>query len=293
MSKLFLVDGQFEIFRCFYGAPRATAPDGREVGAVRGLLHSLVALFRDHGATHMAVAFDRAMAPVGITASRTDDDALLQRQFGLAADAVRALGIAIWPMVKVQADDAIATGVARYSREPGVEQTVIASSDNDFTQCVRGDEVVLFNRNTKTILDEGGVIERFGVGPRQIPDYLALVGDVSDGLPGMPGWGAKTAAAVLSRYGSIEAIPRDGAWDVQVRNAERLMRTLDERWLEAVLYRDLSILLTDVPIPHTFADLQWRGARREALVELCEALGETEVMGRVPLFRATDSERQP
>ena len=284
MAKLFLVDGQFEIFRCFYGAPRATAPDGREVGAVRGLLHSLVALLRQHGATHMAVAFDRAMAPVGIAPSRTDDDALLQRQFGLAADAVRALGIAIWPMVRVEADDAIATGVTRYSREPGLEQTVIASPDNDFTQCVRGDEVVLYNRNTETILGEEGVIARFGVSPSQIPDYLALVGDVSDGLPGIPGWGAKTAAAVLARYGSIEAIPRDGVWDVTVRGAERLAQTLDKRWLEAVLYRELSILRTDVPLPHTFSDLEWRGAHREDLSELCGALGETEVLGRVPLF---------
>ena len=235
----------------------------------------------------MAVAFDRAMAPVGIAKSRTDDDALLQRQFGLAADAVRALGIAIWPMVRVEADDAIATGVARYSREPGLQRTVIASSDNDFTQCIRGDEVVLFNRNTKTILDEDGVIARFGVCPKQIPDYLALVGDVSDGLPGIPGWGSKTAAAVLARYGSIEAIPRDGTWDVPVRSAERLARTLKERWLEAVLYRDLSILRTDVPIPHTISDLEWRGAHREDLSKLCRALGESDVLDRVPLFDRT------
>ncbi len=286
MSKLFLVDGQFEIFRCFYGAPRASAPDGREVGAARGLLHSLVALFRQHGATHMAVAFDRAVAPVGVAQSRTDD-ALLQSQFGLAADAVRALGIAIWPMVRVEADDAIATGVARYSREPGLEQTVIASSDNDFTQCIRGDEVVLFNRNTKKVIDEDGVIARFGVCPKQIPDYLALVGDVSDGLPGIPGWGAKNTAAVLARYGSIESIPRDGAWDISVRGAERLARKLDERWLEAVLYRNLSILRTDVPIPHTFADLEWRGANREDLSQFCCILGESEVIERVPLFNGT------
>ena len=145
MSKLFLVDGQFEIFRCFYGSPRAIAPDGREVGAVRGLRHSLIALFQEHGPTHMAVAFDRAIAPVGISESREDDDALIHRQYGLAADAVRALGIAIRPMVRVEADDAIATGVVRYSREPELDQTVIASSDTDFTQCVRGDEVVLYN----------------------------------------------------------------------------------------------------------------------------------------------------
>jgi len=225
---------------------------------VVGLLHSLVALFREHGATHMAVEFDRAIAPVGIAKSRTDDDALLQRQFGLAADAVRALGIAIWPMVRVEADDAIAAGVARYSREPGLEQTVIASSDNDFTQCVRGDEVMLFNRNTKNILDEEGVIARSGVRPDQIPAYLALVGDVSDGLPGIPRWGPKTAAAVLARYGSIEAIPRDGGWDVPVRGAECLAQALEKCWFEVLLYRDLSIPRTDVPISHTFADLEWR-----------------------------------
>ena len=283
--RLFLVDGQFEIFRCFYGAPRATAPDSREVGAVRELLHSLVALFREHDATHMAVAFDRAVAPPGIEQSRTDDESLIHSQFGLAADAVRALGIAIWPMVRFQADDAIATGVALYSREPGIEQTVIASSDNDFTQCVRGDEVVLFNRNTKKIIDEAGVIARFGVCPSQIPDYLALVGDVSDGLPGIPGWGAKSAAAVLAHYGSIGAIPLDGVWDIAVRSAERLARTLDERWFEAVLYRDLSVLRTDVPIPHTLTDLEWRGANRETLSQLCDRLGESEVIDRVPRFQ--------
>jgi len=254
---------------------------------VRGLRHSLIPLFQEHGATHMAVAFDRAIAPVGISESREDDDALIHRQCGLAADAVRALGIAIWPMVRVEADDAIATGVVRYSREPELEQTVIASSDTDFTQCVRGDEVVLYNRNTKTILDEEGVIARFGVHPKQIPDYLALVGDVSDGLPGIPGWGPKSAAAVLSRYGSIESIPRDGEWDVQVRGAERLARSLDRRWLEAVLCRDLSILRTNVPIPHTIADLEWRGAHREELTQLCDTLGETDVLYRVPLFNSS------
>lgn len=282
--KLFLVDGTFELFRCFHGAPRASAPDGREVGATRGLLHSLLALFRKQDATHMAVAFDRAVAPVRVSNPRTDD-ALLQSQFGLAADAARALGIAIWPMVRVQADDAVATGVARFAGRPGLE-TVIASADLDFTQCLTHPSVQLLNRNTGTTLDGDGVRERFGVEPAQIPSYLALVGDVSDGLPGLPGWGAKSAAAVLRRYETIEAIPDDpNGWDVSVRGKERLATTLRERRLEAILYRDLSILRTDVPIPHTFDDLEWHGADRETLTELCATLGETELLARVPRFR--------
>ncbi len=282
---LYLVDGQFEIFRCFHGAPRATGPDGHEVGATRGLLHSLVALLRRPELTHIAVAFDRAVAPVR-AANAQSDDAKLQSQFGLAADGVRALGIALWPMIKVQADDAIATAVARYSDAEGIEQTIIASADNDFTQCIRGTEVVMLNRNTKKVIDEDGVIEKFGVRPAQIPDYLALVGDVSDGLPGIPGWGAKSTAAVLTRYGSLESIPHSAdEWDISIRSAERLATNLRERWLEAVLYRDLSILRVDVPLPHHIDDLRWHGADREAIANFAQSIGESEILDRIPRFR--------
>lgn len=279
--RVYLVDGTFEIFRCFHGAPRARA-GGREVGAVRGLLQTLAALLRTEGLTHVAVAFDSVVANTrGLDPN--SNDALLRSQYPLAADAVRALGIALWPMSRFQADDALATGAARYKQASGVEQVVICSNDKDFAQCVEGERVVLRDRIRKLTTDEAGVLERFGVPPRSIPAYFALVGDPSDGLPGIPGWGARSAAAVLSRYPDIEQIPPQAdAWEVSVRGAARLAANLRERYREALLYRNLSILRTDVPLVDELEHVAWRGARRPALEALTALIQDDSVLAGIP-----------
>lgn len=284
--KLYLVDGTFELFRCFFGAPRATAPDGREVGAVRGLLQTLAALLRQDDVTHIAVALDQAMSvgPRGPVPPGAGPNQALARQHGLALEAVRALGIAAWPLAKrYEADDMLAAAALRF-RE-AVEQVVICTTDKDLLQCVVGERVVVLDRIRKRVTDEAGVLERFGIQPVQIPDYQALVGDPSDGLPGVPGWGARSTAAVLQRYGTIEAIPADGAaWDVTVRGAARLADALRERRREVLLHKDLGTLRTDVPLRDTLEDLEWKGADRQALEALCAVLGEDSVLERVPRY---------
>jgi 5'-3' exonuclease len=281
--RVHLVDGSVEMFRCFYGAPRAEDALGREVGAVRGFLATMIALIRRQEATHLAVAFDSVVAPARGAASESD---LLTSQFPLAAEACRAMGILIWPMVRFQADDALATGAALYKDLPGVEQVVICSTDNDFAQCVEGTRVVLLNRIRKVTTDEAAVQEKFGVAPGSIPDYLALVGDVSDGLPGIPGWGRKSVGALLTAYPKLEDIPEDcGSWTCKVRGAERLSASLRDRWREALLYRNLSILRTDVPLPDELHHLEWRGARRDRLPDFAAEIGAEEVLERISLWQ--------
>jgi len=251
--------------------------DGREVGACRGLTQTMAALLRQDDVTHVAVVFDRAVAPVRV--DRATEDGALQSQYGLAADVVRAMGIAVWPMIRFQADEGLASGALRF--RDAVDQVVICTTDKDLMQCVVGERVVVLDRGRKLVTDEAGVRARFGVAPAQLPDLFALVGDRSDGLPGIPGWGPRSAAAVLSRYRRIEDIP-DGGWDVDVRGADRLAAALTERRLEAILYRDLSIRRSDVPIPHALEDLRWRGPRVEALNEVLRVLGDDSVRERIP-----------
>jgi 5'-3' exonuclease len=277
--KLHLVDGTFEVFRCFHGAPRATV-EGREVGACRAMAQTMAALLRQEDVTHVAVVFDRAVAPVRV--DRATEDGALQSQFGLAAEVVRALGIAVWPMIRFQADEGLASGALRF--KDAVEQVVICTTDKDLMQCVVGSHVVLLDRVRTLVTDEAGVRARFGVDPSQIPDLFALIGDRSDGLPGIPGWGPKTAAAVLARYRRIEDIP-DAGWDLDVRGADRLAAVLTERRLEAILYRDLSIRRSDVPIPHQLEDLRWRGPKGRALDDILRVLGDDSVRERIPPSR--------
>jgi len=279
--KLHLVDGTFELFRCFHGAPRATSPDGREVGAVCGVLQTLVALLRGPDVTHVAVAVDQAVAQ----RVEPGEDGALASQHGLAADAIRALGLVIWPMVKrYQADDALATGAVRWKGQ--VEQVVVCTPDKDLAQVVEGSRVVLLDRMRSRTTDEAGVLERYGVLPASIPDLLALAGDAADGLPGLPGFGPKSAAALLRRYGRLEAIPLEAsAWDADVRGKERLARTFRERRKEAFLYRELTRLALDVPLQESLEDLEWRGADRSVLEPFVDALGERSVLERVPRWR--------
>lgn len=295
--KVHVVDGTLELFRCFFGAPRAADASGVEVGAGRGLLQTLVSLLRKPEVTHVAVAFDEIVDVVrpgraSLPLVGPGTDPALRSQYPLGAEIVRALGLTMWPMLKVQADDALATAAARWKGHPDVEQVVLCTTDKDLAQCVEGTKVVMLDRIRKVVIDEEGVIAKFGVRPALIPDYLALVGDAADWLPGIPGWGPKSASVVLMRYGGIEGIPANGAsWDVRVRGAARLAEVLDARRMEAILYRELARLRTDVPLPQTLEDLEWRGARPE-LRELAARIGEEGVLERVPRWRDRASQEQ-
>ncbi len=277
--KIHLIDGTYELFRAYFAMPSMSAPDGRPVGAVRGLLQTLLALLKEDDVTHVACAFDHVVESFRNdlfdgykTGEGVPED--LFSQFGLAERAVRSLGIVVWPMVEFEADDALATAVARWSGEADVEQIVICSPDKDLMQMVSGDEVVSLDRRRDITIDEPGVWEKFGVGPKSIPDYLALVGDAADGIPGIPRWGAKSAATVLARYGRLEDIPVDPSdWDVKVRGANSMATSLEDRRGDAALYKRLAILRTDVPLKESIQDLEWRGAVETDYKTLCTELG--------------------
>jgi 5'-3' exonuclease len=284
-ARVALVDGTMELFRCFHGAPRATNAEAREVGAVRALFATLASLMHQPDVTHAAVAFDSVVPPPGRVGTTADE--LIASQVGMAAGVVRALGVPVWPSGRYQADEIIATGAARFAADPGVDQVTICSNDKDFHQCIVRDRVVTLDRIRKVVTDEAAVVERYGVMPRQIPELFALVGDRSDGLPGIPGWGATSAAALLARYGTIDAIPLDPEmWDVEVRGAVRLAAALAERRDEALLCRDLAVLRTDLPLGQELHALQWRGADRELVSALADTLGDDTLPDRIGRWRA-------
>jgi 5'-3' exonuclease len=289
--KVHLVDGTYELFRAHYGAPPANALDGTAVGATRGLLRTLLALLASPGVTHVACAFDHVIESFrndlygGYKTGEGVPPELLA-QFPLAERATRALGIVVWPMVELEADDALATAAARWSGADAVEQVVICSPDKDLAQCVKGSRVVCLDRRQRRLLDEAGVREKFGVAPASLPDWLALVGDSADGYPGVPRWGAKSASAVLGRYARLEAIPEfEREWEVPVRGAAALGESLRAHRAEAALFRRLATLRTDAELPESLEDLRWRGARRGELEDLCDLIGETEVVPRMPAWR--------
>ena len=290
--KVHLVDGTYELFRAFYGVPPAHDAQGRPVGALRGILSTLIALLREPGVTHVACGFDHVIESFRnqLFAGYKTGDGIerdLLAQFHPAERAVAALGVVVWPMVEFEADDALATGAARFRDAPGVEQVVICSPDKDFSQCVIGQQVICRDRRRASDRDEAGVVARFGVPPGSIPDWLALVGDSADGIPGIPGFGEKAAAAVLARYLHIEAIPDDPAsWSVEVRGKQRLAMSLRGRREDAMLYRQLATLRTDVPLAERLADLEWRGAPRDELEPLLASIGALELADRVPRWRA-------
>ena len=285
-----LVDGTYELFRAFYAVPSARNAVGVEVGAVRGLARSMLALLREPGASHIAVAFDHVIESFRNelfegykTGEGIDPD--LWGQFELAERVCSALGIVVWPMVEFEADDALATAALRFARAPEVEQVLIASPDKDLAQCVIGTRVVCLDRMRKKLLDEEGVSAKFGVTPAQIPDYLALVGDAADGIPGVPRWGAKSAAAVLRQYGTIDAIPDSAAsWGIPVRGAAALAESLASRRADALLYKRLATLRVDVPLTENLADLRYRGAARAPLEALASELSDAALLERVPQF---------
>jgi 5'-3' exonuclease len=282
--KLHVIDGTYELFRSYFGAPKREAPDGREVGAIRGILASTLGLLSEPGVTHVAAAFDSIIESFrndvypGYKTGEGIEAALLE-QFPLAERALRSIGVTVWPMYEYETDDALATAAYRWVDD--VEQVVVLTPDKDMAQLYGHPKIVGYNVRTRTFMDRAGVVEKFGVEPESIPDYLALVGDSADGYPGLPGWGAKSAAAVLARYGKLEGIPLEvSQWQVQVRGADKLAATLRERIGEALLYRFLAELRRDVPLPESLADLEWHGTPRERFLGLCDELGFSDLSDR-------------
>jgi 5'-3' exonuclease len=286
--KLHLVDATFELFRAFYSRPARQAPDGRPVNAVQGLIDSMLSLLREDDLTHIGAATDYLIESwrndvfPGYKSSAGIDRALLA-QFRDAERALDALGIPVWAMVEDEADDGIATAVARFADDPRLEQVIVCSVDKDLAQLVDDERIVLRDRMRRVTYDEAGVVAKFGVKPESIPDYLALVGDTSDGYPGLPGWGSKSAGAVLAKFEHLEAIPPSVLdWQLDIRNASRLAATLAEQREAALLYRTLAILKRDSAIDTaSLDDLEWRGVPRTKFLALCEELGLDTVRERV------------
>jgi 5'-3' exonuclease len=284
--QVHLVDGTFELFRAFYGNPSRRDTQGREVNAVHGLVRSLLALLGERDVTHVAIAFDHVIESFRndlYPGYKTGEgmDPKLYAQFGPAEDACRALGVVVWPMVEFECDDALATGAARFAGASGVERIVICSPDKDLAQCVIGERVVCLDRLRRKTLDEQGVVAKFGVLPKSMPDWLALVGDSADGYPGIARWGEKSAGAVLARYEHLEAIPASVTdWDVDVRGAAALAAAFGAQRDEAFLYRRLATLRTDVPLVESLADLRWRGPDESALKALAARWRDDALVAR-------------
>jgi 5'-3' exonuclease len=279
-----LVDGTYELFRHFFGAPPHRNADGEEVAAVRGVLSSVLQLI-DEGATHVGVATDHVIEsfrndlwPGYKTGDGIDPD--LRSQFWPLEDALAAMGVYVWPMVDLEADDALASAAAVADDDGQVGQVVICTPDKDLGQCVQGKRIVQLDRRKNLLIDEAGVVAKFGVPPGSIPDYLALVGDSADGFPGLSGWGAKSASAVLARWLHIEDVPSDpGAWEVIVRGATKLSITLREDFDNAVLFKDLATLRVDRTLLPGVDALRWKGPTPE-FDDVCGHLDATALPTR-------------
>ena len=288
--EVHLVDGTYELFRYHFALPsHLTSAEGREVAATRGVVGTVLTML-EQGATHIGVATDHVIEsfrndlwPTYKDGSGVDPD--LKQQFPLVEDVLAAAGVLVWPMVEFEADDALGAAAKKAAADDRVEQVLICTPDKDLGQCVGG-KVVQLDRRKNEIYDVDGVREKFGVGPESIPDYLALVGDSADGFPGLAGWGAKSAATVLARYGHLEDIPKlGGDWDVPVRAAGKLAATLQRQWNDAVLFRRIATIEVDAPVMADVDELEWTGPRKDfadvaaavdgqALVERAERLAE-------------------
>jgi 5'-3' exonuclease len=287
--EIYLVDGTYELFRHYYALPSAKDTDGREVAAVRGVLASVLGMIKG-GATYIAVATDHVIESFrnGLwsgykTAEGVEPDLLAQ--FPLLEEVLAAAGIVVWPMVEFEADDALAAAAVTAARDARVERVIICTPDKDLAQCVLGTRIVQLNRRTKVILDEAGVVQKFGVSPASIPDYLALVGDASDGYPGLPGWGAKSSAAVLAKFVHLESIPLDSReWRVNVANATALAGTLSRERDRALLFRTLATLRTDIPFFDDIDQMRWNGPT-PAFAALAARLDAALTETRRPLAR--------
>jgi 5'-3' exonuclease len=288
-----LVDGTYELFRHYYALPSARDSEGREVAAVRGVLASVLGMMKG-GATHVAVATDHVIESFrnGLWPSYKTSEGIepdLLAQFPLLEEVLSAAGIMVWPMVEFEADDALAAGAMAAARDARVERVTICTPDKDLAQCVRGTRVVQLNRRTRVTIDEAGVIQKFGVAPESIPDYLALVGDAADGYPGLRGWGAKSSAAVLAKFVHLESIPTDWReWHVNVANASALADTLSREREQALLFRTLATLRTDIALFDDVDELRWNGPTR-AFTDLAARLDAARTEPRQSVGRRPPS----
>jgi 5'-3' exonuclease len=271
-----LIDGTYELFRHFFAVPAAADVNGQEVGAVRGVLNSVLGMI-EGGATHLGVATDHVVESFrndlypGYKTSEGVPPELLS-QFPILEVALEAMGVVVWPMVYFEADDALASAAAKAAQDDRVTRVLICTPDKDLAQCVVGTRVVQFDRRQNILRDQAGVVEKFGVKPESIPDYLAVVGDSADGFPGVRGWGAKAAASTLSVYSHLENIPKDWMkWDPSIRKAKVLSESLFSAWDDALLFRTLATLRLDVPVFETVEDLRWKGPR-ENFAECCRLM---------------------
>jgi 5'-3' exonuclease len=265
---IYLIDGTYELFRYFYAVPSSKNASGQEIGAVRGVLGSILTMM-EGGATHIGVATDHVIESFRndlYPGYKTGEgvDAALFSQFPILEKALQSMGVLVWPMVKFEADDALASAAAKAAKDKRVRQVIICTPDKDLSQCVVRSRVVQLDRRREVLRDECGVIAKFGIKPSSIPDYLAVVGDSADGYPGISGWGAKAAAAVFSRYAHLEDIPKDWhQWDPTVRRARPLAEALFSAWGDALLFRTLATLRVDVPVFRSIDELRWKGPAKD------------------------------
>jgi len=282
---VYLIDGTYELFRHFFAVPAAADVTGQEVGAVRGVLTSVVSMI-ERGATHLGVATDHVVESFrndlypGYKTSEGVDPELLS-QFPILEQALEAMGVTVWPMIEFEADDALASAASKAAQDDRVKQVLICTPDKDLSQCVVGTRVVQLDRRSNIVRDEAGVIAKFGVKPQSIPDFLAVVGDSADGFPGVAGWGLKAAALVLSQYPHLEDIPKDWReWRPSIRNARRLAESLFNAWNDALLFRALATLRQDVRVFDNVDDLRWRGTKPD-FEELCRRMRTPDLLRRV------------
>jgi 5'-3' exonuclease len=279
-----LIDGTYELFRYFFAVPSAKDVHGQEIGAVRGVVGSVLSMI-EGGATHLGVATDHVVESFrnelyfGYKTSQGVDPQLLS-QFPILEESLQAMGVLVWPMIEFEADDALASAAAKAALDQRVTQVIICTPDKDLGQCIVGTRVVQLDRRRETLRDEAGVVTKFGVNPQSIPDYLAVVGDSADGSPGISGWGPKAAALVFSKYPHLEEIPKDWQhWDSSIRRANRLADSLFASWDDALLFRKLASLRRDVPVFNSVDDLLWKGPHPE-FENVCERLRAPELLRR-------------
>ena len=286
-----LVDGTYELFRHFFAVPAAADINGHEIGAVRGVLTSVLSMI-ERGATHIGVATDHVVESFrndlypGYKTSEGVAPALLS-QFPVLEEALEAMGVVVWPMVEYEADDALASAAAKAAQDNRVRQVLICTPDKDLSQCVVGTRVVQLDRRRQILRDETGIVAKFGVSPQSIPDYLAVVGDSADGFPGLAGWGEKAAALVLSQYPHLEDIPKDWqAWHSSIKKARSLSESLFSAWNDALLFRTLATLRLDVSVFDTVEDLRWAGPRPN-FEEHCQRMKSSDLLRRVTTAKSS------
>jgi 5'-3' exonuclease len=290
---VYLIDGTYELFRYFFAVPATADVNGQEIGAVRGVLNSILSMI-ERGVTHIGVATDHVVESFrndlypGYKTSEGVAPELLS-QFPILEEALEAMGVKVWPMVEYEADDALASAASKAAQDDRVKQVFICTPDKDLSQCVVGTRVVQLDRRREALRDEAGVVARFGVAPESIPDYLAVVGDTADGFPGLLGWGPKSAALTLSQYAHLEDIPKNWReWHPSIRKAEALSASLFNAWNDALLFRTLATLRLDVPVFDTVADLLWTGPQPTFEAQ-CQRMKSPDLLRRASRARAINS----